>query len=106
MRATSVVTVLLPLVPVMPTTGLAPLRANSSMSPITGTPQARAATKNGSDCGNPGEATTQSAPVSSADVQRTQRQRARREQCVRSSSRPGGAARVSVTLTCQPLRSR
>ena len=33
MRATSVVTVLLPLVPVMPTTGACAARANSSMSP-------------------------------------------------------------------------
>ena len=43
MRATRLVTVLLPLVPVMPITGACTSRANSSISPSTSMPRSRAA---------------------------------------------------------------
>ena len=61
MRPNKVVTVLLPLVPVMPTTGASAARANSSMSPTMSRPRARACTKKGSSSGTPGDVTTMSA---------------------------------------------
>ncbi len=65
MRATSVVTVLLPLVPVMPITGAWTWRANSSTSPSTGMRRARAARAMGSSSETPGEINTCEAPSSS-----------------------------------------
>ncbi len=105
MRATSVVTVLLPLVPVMPTTGRAPLRANSSMSPMTSMPCARAAAKNGSASGRPGEATTQSAPASSF-VSSPPTAKRSRGYTAHSMAKPGGSARESVPATSQPRAAR
>ena len=58
MRATRVVTVLLPLVPVMPMTGARTARANSSTSPSTSMPRARAARAIGSSSDTPGDIST------------------------------------------------
>ena len=63
---TSVVTVLLPLVPVMPTTRPPASRANSSISPTSRGRAPRACRRNGSASGTPGDTTTWSAPSSTA----------------------------------------
>ena len=65
MRATRLVTVLLPLVPVTPMTGARTARAKSSMSPNTSMPRARACDAIGSSSETPGDINTCDAPSSS-----------------------------------------
>ena len=65
MRATRLVTVLLPLVPVTPMTGACAARAKSSMSPSTSMPRARASVAIGSSSDTPGDINTCVAPSSS-----------------------------------------
>ena len=103
--ATSVVTVLLPLVPVTATTGAGASRANSSMSPTTGRPRSSASRTSGSCSDSPGEITTCATPSSNDDANAPVRSSAAGA-CCRSASLPGGVARVSATRTSRPLRCR
>ena len=101
MRATSVVTVLLPLVPVMPTTGASAARANSSTSPTISSPSRRAAAKKGSSRDTPGEATTHTASSSRRGVE-PPRLTGIAASSAASCASCGGASRVSVTASRQP----
>ncbi len=92
-KPTNVVTVLLPLEPVIATTGALASRANNSMSPIISTPAACAACKAGVANATPGLAIIKDAEHkisgSSGPVIRLQ--------SAGSSSFPGGFSRVSST---------
>jgi hypothetical protein len=101
MQATSVVTVLLPLVPVMPITGAWTWRANSSMSPNTSIRRARAARAMGSSSETPGEINTCEAP-SSSDRSKPPSLRSSESARAPNSARPGGARRESVAMTAIP----
>jgi len=105
MRATRLVTVLLPLVPVMPITGACTLRANSSTSPSTSMPRSRAARAMGSSSDTPGDMSTCDAP-SSSDKSKPPSRRSSESARPPSSASPGGVRRVSVALTGMPRFAR
>jgi hypothetical protein len=95
------VTVLLPLDPVMAATGAAASRANSSMSPITGTPRARAARIAGSSRETPGE-TTNSPAARKMRSSKPPRNSAVSGSSSRRLASPGGWARLSMTAAAIP----
>ncbi len=108
-RATSSVVVVLPLVPVMATIGRSRKRAASSISPITGTPRAAAATRGGRSWGTPGLSTTASKPVMSMA---SRFPRAPVSTCAPSSvneaalSARASETEVSAAVTVAPRRRR
>jgi hypothetical protein len=72
MRATRLVTVLLPLVPVMPITGARTARANNSTSPKTSMPRARAWRAIGSSSDTPGDINSCEASVEQRQIESAQ----------------------------------
>ncbi len=105
MLATRLVTVLLPLVPVMPITGALTARANSSMSPNTSMPRVRAADAIGSASDTPGDISTCVAP-SSSERSKPPSRISMVSARLPSSASPGGAARLSVADTRIPRFER
>ena len=99
------VTVLLPLVPVMPMTGARTARANSSISPNTSMPRARACDAIGSSSDTPGDINTCDAP-SSSDRSKPPKRMSSVLARPPSSASPGGAVRVSVADTAIPRFAR
>ena len=106
MSPTRVVTVDLPLLPVMPMTGARAWRANSSMSPITGTPAALSAFTKGSSSETPGETTASVNWLSGSGAAKAPRWKSAFWNSALSPSTPEGAGRESVTATLAPSRAR
>ena len=104
-KPTSVVTVLLPFVPVIAAVGACASRANSSMSPMMGMPRTAALIKNGSRSETPGDTMTCAAPSSSDSSN------APKLTCAPGASRSsagasGGVGLLSVTAKFKPRACR
>ncbi len=101
-------TVLLPLEPVIATTGAVAARANSSMSPTTGKPRRRRGERKRNvraETGRDDDARRHRR----ASARRASREPPRQRGTIACrSTRPGGCARLSMTRTCSPrsLRNR
>ena len=95
---TSVVTVLLPLEPVIATIGACASRQNSSISPTISIPASAAELKDGCASAIPGLATIRSAAISHSSF----RPPVWRSTASGNLSRPGGVIRVSITRGVTP----
>src|SRR5512145_2820617 len=103
----SAVVVLLPLVPVMATTGTSPRkRQASSTSPQTGTPVRRAAWIGAMESGTPGETTTRSAPEKSPSSWPPSTLRIGSPASAASGSASSASGLRSVTVTFAPSRAQ
>ena len=102
-KPTSVVTVLLPLVPVMAAIGAFASRTNNSMSPMIGMPRAAALMRNGSRNETPGDAMTCDAPSSKDSSNAPKRTSTSGANCS-SAADSGGDGLLSVTAKLEAAR--
>lgn len=96
-----VVTVLLPLEPVMAAIGARVSRASNSMSPQTGTPRAAAAAMTGVAIATPGLTSSRAAPANASGA-KPPRWHGTSGNASRKTGNPGGSTRLSVTATVAP----